>query len=66
MPRLDGFGLLEAMKADKQLHRIPVIMLSSLEQPEDKQRGLSLGADAYVVKRKFDQQELLDAIQQLL
>ncbi len=66
MPRLDGFGLLEAMKADQQLEKIPVIIVSSLERPEDQQRGLTLGADAYVVKRKFDQQELLEAIQQFL
>jgi two-component system, chemotaxis family, sensor kinase CheA len=66
MPRLDGFGLLEAMKADKQLDRIPVIIVSSLDRAEHQQRGLSLGADAYVVKRKFDQQELLEAVQQFL
>jgi two-component system chemotaxis sensor kinase CheA len=66
MPRLDGFGLLEAMKADKQLDRIPVIIVSSLERPEHQQRGLDLGADAYVVKRKFDQRELLEAVQQFL
>ena len=66
MPRLDGFGLLEAMKADRQLDRIPVIIVSSLDRPEHQQRGLGLGADAYVVKRKFDQRELLDAVQQFL
>jgi two-component system chemotaxis sensor kinase CheA len=66
MPRMDGFGLLSALKADKQLDRIPVIIVSSVEQAEDQQRGLILGADAYVVKRKFDQKELLDAIEQIL
>ncbi|MCU1238934.1 MAG: CheA signal transduction histidine kinase [Candidatus Solibacter sp.] len=66
MPRLDGFGLLEAMKADKHLDRIPVIIVSSLDRAEHRQRGLGLGADAYVVKRKFDQRELLDAVQQYL
>jgi two-component system chemotaxis sensor kinase CheA len=66
MPRLDGFGLLEAMKADRQLDRIPIIIVSSLDRPEHQQRGLGLGADAYVVKRKFDQRELLDAVQQFL
>lgn len=66
MPRLDGFGLLEALKADSGLNRIPVIIVSSLEQPEDQQRGLLLGADAYMVKRKFDQTELLDAIRQMI
>jgi two-component system, chemotaxis family, sensor kinase CheA len=66
MPRLDGFGLVQALKADSELSRIPVIIVSSLERPEDLERGLLLGADAYVVKRKFDQTELLDAIRQMI
>jgi two-component system chemotaxis sensor kinase CheA len=66
MPRLDGFGLLEAMKKDPNLNRVPVIVVTSLERPEDQERGLSLGADAYIVKRKFDQGELLAAIRQIL
>ena len=66
MPRLDGFGLVEALKADPGLKGIPVIIVSSLEQREDQERGLLLGADAYVVKRKFDQTELLDAVRQMI
>jgi len=66
MPRLDGFGLVEALKTDRLLKEIPVIIVSSLESPEDQERGLLLGADAYVVKRKFDQTELLDAIRQMI
>jgi two-component system chemotaxis sensor kinase CheA len=66
MPRLDGFGFVEALKADSRLKRIPVIIVSSIEQAEDQERGLLLGADAYVVKRKFDQTELLDAIRQMI
>ena len=66
MPRMDGFGLVEALKADPKLKGIPVIIVSSLESPEDQERGLLLGADAYVVKRKFDQTELLEAIRQMI
>jgi two-component system, chemotaxis family, sensor kinase CheA len=66
MPRMDGFELVEALKADSELKRIPVIIVSSLERPEDQERGLLLGADAYVVKRKFDQTELLNAIRQMI
>jgi two-component system, chemotaxis family, sensor kinase CheA len=66
MPRLDGFGLLQALKKDPRLTRIPVIMVTSLDRPEDQERGLSLGAGAYIVKRKFDQAELLSAIRQML
>ena len=66
MPRLNGFGLLEAMKKDQSLARIPVIVVTSLERREDQERGLALGADAYIVKRKFDQEELLAVIRQIL
>jgi two-component system chemotaxis sensor kinase CheA len=66
MPRLDGFGLLQAVKNDAALKSLPVILVSSLEAREDRERGLALGADAYVVKRKFDQKELLETIGQFL
>jgi two-component system chemotaxis sensor kinase CheA len=66
MPRLDGFGLLSALKNDPGLKTIPVILVSSLEKPEHQEKGLALGADAYVVKRKFDQKELLETIEQII
>ena len=66
MPRMDGFDLLEAMKKDPGLSKIPVIVVTSLDRREDQERGLRLGADAYIVKRKFDQVELLGAIRQIL
>ncbi|MFH6782238.1 MULTISPECIES: hybrid sensor histidine kinase/response regulator [Methylobacterium] len=66
MPRLDGFGLLRALKADPGLTRLPVILMTSRGDPADIRRGLDLGADAYLTKQKFDQRELLDTIGQLL
>ncbi|WP_142847612.1 response regulator [Telmatospirillum sp. J64-1] len=66
MPHLDGFGLLQAIKTDPALSSIPVILVTSLERREDQAKGLALGADAYVVKRKFDQKELLETIGQLI
>jgi len=66
MPRLDGFGLIEEMKRDQRLARIPVIVVTSVDRREDQERGLSLGADAYIVKRKFDHQDLLSTIEQIL
>lgn len=66
MPRMDGFQLIEHMKADAKLAKIPVIIVTSLESREDKERGMALGADAYIVKRKFDHKGLLDAIRQIL
>lgn len=66
MPRMDGFELLEQIKNDKRLRHTPVIILTSLEQREEQEKGLALGADAYLMKRKFDQRELLETIQQII
>lgn len=66
MPRLNGFGLIKAMKKNPRFEKIPVIIVSSVERREDQERGLALGADAYIVKQKFDQDELLAAIRQIL
>jgi two-component system, chemotaxis family, sensor kinase CheA len=66
MPRMDGMQLLEQMKKRNSTARIPVIIVTSLESKEDQQRGMSLGADAYIVKRKFDRQELLRTVRQIL
>jgi two-component system, chemotaxis family, sensor kinase CheA len=66
MPRMDGFTLLAEIKKDPRLAQTPVIIVSSLERRQEQEQGLALGADAYIVKRKFDQQELLDVIRQIL
>jgi two-component system chemotaxis sensor kinase CheA len=66
MPRMDGFQLLEEIKKDKQLARTPVIIVTSLERREEQERGLALGADAYITKRKFDQRELLNTVRQIV
>lgn len=66
MPRMDGFQLLSALKAEAAFSRVPVIMMTSRASPDDIQRGMELGADAYLVKQTFDQRELLATIGQLI
>lgn len=66
MPRLDGFELTRRLRADQRTADVPVILVTSLESVEDKTRGIEVGADAYIVKSGFDQQNLLDTIQQLI
>ncbi|WP_159995959.1 response regulator [Roseomonas sp. 18066] len=66
MPRMDGFGLLQALKTDPRLAAIPVILMTSRADPADIRRGLDLGAGAYITKQKFDQRELLATIGQML
>lgn len=66
MPRMTGFQLLEQVKKDEKMKRIPFILVTSLESREEQQLGLSLGADAYIIKRKFDQRELLNVIREMV
>ena len=66
MPRMDGFGLLQAIKTDPRLSALPVILMTSRADPEDVRKGLDLGASAYITKQKFDQRELLATIGQVL
>jgi len=66
MPNMDGFELLAAMKLDAKLKELPVILVTSLNSEEDQTKGLSLGADAYIVKQKFDHGELLATVRQLV
>ena len=66
MPRMDGFSLVAEIKKHPKYSKIPVIMVTSLEKPADRERGLSLGAAAYVLKQKFDQGSLLETIRQVV
>lgn len=58
MPRLDGFGLLRAVRADAQLSDLPVVMLSARAGEEARVGGLEAGADDYLVK-PFSARELV-------
>lgn len=66
MPNLNGFDLTAQVRADPTLKHLPIVLVTSLDTPADRERGLSAGADAYIVKRTFDQQTLLDTIAHLL
>jgi two-component system, chemotaxis family, sensor kinase CheA len=66
MPRMDGIALCEAIRASARFKAVPVVLVTALETPEHRTRGLDVGADAYLAKSSFDQQNLLDTISQLL
>lgn len=66
MPGMDGFALCRAVRESKRFRELPLILVTALETPEDRARGLEAGADAYIGKSSFDQQNLLDTIHQLL
>ena len=61
MPELDGYGLLEQLRADPLTAGIPLIFLSARTDRADRRRGMNLGADDYLGK-PFSHDELLDAV----
>jgi two-component system, chemotaxis family, sensor kinase CheA len=66
MPRLDGFGLLARIRAAARTARLPVVLVTARDSDADRQRAAEGGASAYVVKGGFDQEALLDTLEQLL
>ncbi len=66
MPRLDGFSLTKRLRSDSTYKDVPIIIVTSREKDEDKRRGISVGANAYIVKGSFDQGNLVDTVQNLI
>lgn len=66
MPNMDGITLTRTIRESDEFRHLPLILVTSLESREDREQGMRAGADAYIVKRGFDQAELLATIRQLL
>jgi two-component system chemotaxis sensor kinase CheA len=65
MPRMDGFGLTAAIRQDKDFAGLPVVLVTGLESREYRERGIDVGANAYIVKSSFDQSRLVEVIRKL-
>ena len=66
MPRMGGFELTAKLRADKKLAGLPVVLVTARESREDRERGIDVGANAYIVKSSFDQSNLLEVLQRLV
>lgn len=66
MPEMNGFELTAKIRADKKLSEMPVVLVTALESREHKERGIKVGANAYIVKSSFDQSNLLEVIRRLI
>ncbi|KPV51248.1 chemotaxis protein CheA, partial [Kouleothrix aurantiaca] len=66
MPRVDGFLLTNTIRTELGLADLPVIIVTSLASETHRRRGLEVGAQAYIVKSQFNQNSLLETVQQLL
>ena len=65
MPRLNGFDLTARIRSDKKLMELPVVLVTARQSREDRERGMDLGANAYIVKSSLDQSNLLEAVSAL-
>ncbi|MEY6433282.1 response regulator [Thioalkalicoccus limnaeus] len=65
MPKLDGFAVLEAIRADPALAETRVLMLTAKGREAEQRKGLDLGADAYMPK-PFSTRDLVDKVRELL
>ena len=66
MPRMNGFELTSKIRASSEFADLPVVLVTSLDSREDRERGIDVGANAYIVKSSFDQSNLLDVIGSLI
>lgn len=66
MPGMSGFELTEKIRREKRLKDVPVVLVTALESREDREKGIDVGADAYIVKSSFDQSNLLEVVKKMI
>ena len=62
MPKMGGFEVMEEMNKDKELKKIPVIVISNSGQPVELDKAQKLGAKDWLIKTEFDPQEVIDKV----
>ncbi len=66
MPGMDGFAFIERTRADAALRDVPAILVTSRASPEDRARGVAVGAVGHIEKAAFDQSEFIARIRGLI
>lgn len=66
MPKMNGFELTLKIRDQVKTKDLPVILITALASQEDKERGIDVGANAYIIKESFDQKNLLDVMKRLI
>lgn len=66
MPNLDGLELTARIRQETKYENLPIILVTTLTQDDDKQRGTDAGADAYITKGDFDQSLLIHTLRSLI
>jgi DNA-binding response OmpR family regulator len=65
LPKIDGYEVCRILKFDDKYKNIPIIILSALDQQEDREKAIGSGADSFFIK-PFDLELLLNKIQSLI
>lgn len=66
MPKMNGLQVLDKLKADPDLKKIPVVMLTNLAGQKDAETALSKGAVKYIVKSEYDPKQVADMVKGVL
>ena len=66
MPNMNGVELTAHLRADPRLRRVPVIIVSSRDSGDNRRSGFDAGADAYLAKGEFDQNEILELVRRFI
>lgn len=66
MPKISGFDMLDILRTTPETKNTKVIIMTALSQPEDRQRGESLGADKYLVKSQVTLEDVVAAVHEIL
>jgi len=66
LPKIHGFDVLKMLKENEETKKIPVIVLTNLEEMEDVEKVLELGATTYLVKASYSLEEVLQKIKKAL
>ena len=66
LPKIHGFEVLKKLKEGKETQKIPVIILTNLEDMENVGKALELGAMAYLIKAQYGLEEVLEKIRKAL
>lgn len=66
MPTMNGFETLEIIRSKPEFKQLPIIMLTNLSQPSDRERAFELGATDYLIKSDITLKELVARIEELV
>jgi chemotaxis protein histidine kinase CheA len=66
MPGMSGFELTRTIRRTKGWEQVPVVIMTSLGNEDDRRMGLEAGASAYLLKGEFDQAQLVETVRRLI